>query len=46
MSDKENLHVNNTTVSEQEISSVKFERFIDFMTRMIEKYGNDIDFSK
>ncbi len=46
MSDKENLHANNITVSEHDISSVKFERFIDFMTRMIEKYGNDIDFSE
>lgn len=40
---KENNYVNrkNINISQEEIYELNFERFIDFMALMIEKYGKD-----
>ncbi len=41
---KENNYVNRKDVNipQEEVYELNFERFIDFMTLMIEKYGKDI----
>ncbi len=41
---KENNYVNrkNISISKEEVYELNFERFVDFMTLMIEKYGKDI----
>lgn len=41
---KENNYVNrkDINISQKEVYELNFERFVDFMTLMIEKYGKDI----
>lgn len=41
---KENNYVNrkDINISQKEVYELNFERFVDFMILMIEKYGKDI----